>query len=103
MTQYQKLVRDRIPEIIRTQGETPLYRVLEEDEFRLRLEEKLDEEVAEYHKTPNLEELADILTVVLALAESMGASREELKTCYEKKLEERGGFCKRIFLQGKEG
>lgn len=103
MTVYNKLVRDKIPDIIRAQGQTPIYRILEEEEYRRCLEEKLSEEVAEFQQDKAPEELADILTVVLALAETLGVSPEELEKIYRKKLEERGGFQGKIFLVGKEG
>ena len=97
-----KLVRDRIPEIIEKNGEIPHIRILAEEEYRRCLEAKLDEEVAEFHADQNAEELADILEVVYALAESIGCTREELFSCYEKKHAERGGFQNRVFLMGKE-
>ena len=99
---YDKLVRDKIPELIQKAGETPVIRILEDGEYRERLEKKLDEEVAEFHKDQNIEELADILEVVLALNESLGYSREELESAYLKKHEARGGFSDRIFLIAKE-
>ena len=99
---YDKLVRDKIPELIQKAGETPVIRVLEDAEYRERLEEKLDEEVAEFHKDQNIEELADILEVVLALNESLGYSREELESAYLEKHEARGGFSDRVFLIAKE-
>lgn len=102
MTVYNKLVRDRIPDIIRRQGEKPVVRILEDEEYTLCLEGKLDEEVAEYHRDKNLEELADILEVVFALAENLGASREELLDVYRQKNEKRGGFADRVFLISKE-
>lgn len=98
---YNKLVRDRIPEIIEAQGETPNIRVLEQEEYLHHLEAKLDEEVAEYHRDKNAEELADILEVVFALAEANGVSRQELMKVYQKKHDARGGFAKRIFLISK--
>ena len=101
MTIYNKLVRDRIPELIRAGGETPITRVLEEQEYRVHLEAKLDEEVGEFHRDRNLEELADILEVVYALADGLGG-REVLLRLYEKKHEARGGFRDKIFLIGKE-
>lgn len=100
---YNKLVRDKIPDIIRAQGETPIYRILEDEEYRCCLEDKLDEEVAEFHRSPNAEELADILTVLLSLAETLGISPAELEEIYREKLEKRGGFRGKIFLAGKEG
>ena len=64
--------------------------------------EKIDEEVAEYHESKELEELADILEVVCALCSAQGHSADELMRIYEKKHIERGGFSKRIFLLGKD-
>ena len=99
---YNKLIRDKIPEMIEQNGGNAVIRQLSHEEFVRFLEMKLDEEVGEYHRDKNAEELADILEVVYALAESIGCTREELFTCYEKKHAERGGFQKRIFLMGKE-
>ena len=101
MKEYHKLVRDRIPDIIRQGGETPHTRVLDDEEYRHHLEMKLDEEVKEYHADKNLEELADILEVVYALADMIG-SREEMMDVYQQKHEARGGFEKRLFLVSKE-
>ena len=102
MTVYNKLVRDKIPEIIRKQGETPHTRILEQEEYSAHLEAKLDEEVAEFHRDRNLEELADILEVVYALAEDLGHTRQELEAVCDRKQEARGGFRDRIFLISKE-
>lgn len=102
MTVYNKLVRDKIPQIIAAQGEHPCIRILEEEEYRILLEQKLDEEVGEYHRDKNSEELADILEVVFALASSIGCTREELMDIYEQKHTARGGFQERIFLISKE-
>ena len=99
---YNKLVRDKIPEMIRAQGETPNIRILNQEEYLYHLEKKLDEEVAEYHKDKNIEELADILEVICALAEAIGCSKEELLAAYEKKHTDRGGFRDRVFLISKE-
>ena len=102
MVIYNKLVRDRIPEMIEAQGETPHIRILEQEEFLQHLEEKVDEEVGEYHRDKNAEELAEILEVVFALAAANGCSRAELMEVYQKKHDARGGFGKRIFLISKE-
>lgn len=100
--QYNKLVRDRIPELIKANGECPVTRILERDEYIRCLEKKLDEEVAEYHRDRNVEELADILEVLFALAAVHGASREDLFRVCREKRENRGGFQKGIFLISKE-
>lgn len=102
MTEYGKLVRDKIPQIIRAQGETPHIRVLEGPEFHDALERKLQEEAAEYLESRELTELADILEVVCALCQADGQSLEELTAAYQRKNQERGGFAERIFLLSKD-
>lgn len=99
---YNKLVRDRIPEIIAAQGEKPIFRVMDNREYTIGLEKKLEEEVAEYLESKEIEELADVLEVLYALCEAQGHSVDELRKVYEKKHAERGGFSKRILLLGKE-
>ena len=99
---YNKLVRDRIPEIIASHGEQANTRILNDSEYRIHLENKLDEEVREYHESKSLEELTDILEVVFALAEAGGHTNDELLTSYRAKHDERGGFSKRIFLISKK-
>ncbi len=99
---YNKLVRDSIPEIIAAQGEKPIIRVMDDKEYIISLEKKLDEEVAEYHESKEIEELADVLEVIYALCEAKGHSVDELMMVYEKKHIERGGFSKRILLVRKE-
>ena len=99
---YHKLVRDRIPEMIEEKGETANIRILPDDEYILCLEQKLDEEVNEYHRDKNAEELADILEVVFALAATLGVSPEELLKICAQKRQDRGGFSDRIYLISKE-
>ena len=99
---YNKLVRDKIPQIIEEKGGKAEIRILDQEEFRLFLEKKLDEEVGEYHRDQNAEELADILEVVYALAASIGCTREELEDIYQKKHDARGGFEKKILLISSE-
>lgn len=99
---YQKLVRDRIPQIIESNGEKPIYRILDESEYIQCLEKKLDEEVAEFHSDCNGQELADIMEVLFALAQSLGISEGELLQIREEKRQLRGGFEGRVFLIEKE-
>lgn len=99
---YNKLVRDKIPEIIASEGGKAEIRILSDEEYRTFLEAKLDEEVGEYHRDQNAEELADILEVVYALASSIGCSRESMMEIYEKKHKARGGFEDRILLISSE-
>lgn len=95
---YQKLVRDKIPEIIAAGGEKAVIRKLDNDEYLEKLVKKLKEECEEFALAKNLEELADIQEVILALADKI-ANRAELEVMRKKKLEERGGFSKRVFLE----
>lgn len=101
---YNKLVRDNIPEIIHAQGKDVCFRVLSKDEFPAFLENKLDEEVAElheaveFHKDKILEELADIVEVIYALAEVHGHTVFELGRMRRRKLFERGGFTRKVCL-----
>lgn len=101
-TCFHKLVRDKIPQIIFAQGEKPIVRILDEQAYGTCLREKLDEEVKEFHRDRNLEELADILEVTYALAENLGHTKEELLACCEAKKQKRGAFHDRVFLVAKE-
>ena len=96
---YNKLVRDRIPDIIEKDGKQCDIRILDRAEYLQMLDSKLDEEVKEYHEDQNLEELADVLEVLYALAKAKGYSKEELEALRAEKSEKRGGFEKRIFLE----
>ena len=95
---YNKLIRDKIPEMIEQNGGNAVIRQLSQEEFVRFLEMKLDEEVGEYHRDKTVEELADILEVVYALASLHGCTKEELLAVYENKHEQRGGFEKRMLL-----
>ncbi len=94
-----KLVRDSIPDIIRAEGRVAKIRIANDEEYQLKLREKLQEEVNEFLESENVEELADILEVVYALNESAGKDRNILESICEKKFHDRGGFSKRIILE----
>ncbi len=94
----EKLVRDKIPDIIRSKGEEPVTRIADELEYDQKLREKLVEEVEEFLRDNNTAELADILEVVYALAGRLGTSREEVEQLRKQKAEERGGFEEGIIL-----
>ena len=99
MIEYNKLVRDKIPDLIRSAGKSCTTEILSDADYINALEKKLDEEVAEYHSDKNIEELADILTVIYSLAKTMGYSEYDFLATYEIKLLERGGFDKKILLK----
>ena len=99
---YDKLVRDRIPEIIAASGKRCEYRVLDDAEYLQRLDEKLNEELAEYQFDHSLEELADLLEVVRAVAVARGSSIEAIEEIRAQKAAARGGFERRLLLTAVE-
>ena len=99
MKVHNKLVRDKIPEIIEKDGKTCVTHILSDEEYITALERKLNEEVAEYQVDKNLEEMADILEVLQAICVARGYSLDELEAMREKKADERGGFAKKIYLE----
>lgn len=96
---YNKLVRDKIPEIIEASGKTCETGILSDEEYLQMLDKKLDEELAEYHQEQNIEELADLLEVLYATAKARGYSIEELDQVRVEKQKARGGFDKKILLK----
>ncbi len=95
---YHKLVRDKIPEIIAHEGKKAIVRVADDTEYFLLLKEKLKEEVAEYLESENVEELADILEVIHALAKHQNIIPQQLEHVRQQKARERGQFSKRLVL-----
>lgn len=93
-----KLVRDKIPEIMADSGIKATFRVLAPSEYMEYLEKKLDEEVAEFHASKDIEELADIMEVLYAIAVAKGTGADHLDIQRLKKQSKRGGFGKRILL-----
>ena len=98
MIEFNKAIRDKIPEIIQKDGHSCNVETLSDEKFLEQLEKKLSEELAEYQKDKNPEELADILEVVYRVAQLKGVSKEELEKVRIKKYEQRGGFDKNLFL-----
>ena len=99
MPKYNKLVRDRIPEIIENSGKTAHTHLLSDEEYIAELDRKLGEEYAEYQADKNIEELADMLEVIYAIAKARGTSVEELERVRKEKAEKNGAFEKKIFLE----
>ena len=98
-TTYNKLVRDRIPEIIQSSGKMCSTEILSDEEYLKLVDAKLDEELAEYHKDQNIEELADLLEVLRAAAVARGYTLDELEHVRAEKAKKRGGFEKKILLK----
>ena len=95
---YNKLVRDRIPNIIMQSGKRPAYSLLSDEDYLAKLDEKLNEELAEYQENKSVEELADLLEVIRAVAVARGSSIEEVEAIRQDKAAKRGGFEKKILL-----
>ena len=96
---YNKLVRDRIPEIIEASGNTCITEILSDEDYLRMLDAKLDEELEEYHVDQNIEELADLMEVNRACAVARGYTIEELEQVRAEKAAKRGGFEKKILLK----
>ena len=96
---YNKLVRDRIPEIIETSGNICVTEILSDEDYLKMLDAKLDEELAEYHADQNIEELADLMEVIRACAVARGYTVGELEQVRVEKAAKRGGFEKKILLK----
>ena len=95
---YNKLVRDRIPEIIEASGKTCLTATLSDDAYLHMLDQKLNEELAEYQESKSMEELADLIEVIAATAKARGCSWEQLLRIRNQKRVKRGGFEQRVLL-----
>ena len=98
MVIYNKAIRDKIPEIIKESGKNCNVKKLDDSEFLIQLEKKLAEELAEYHESKNVEELADILEVIYRISELKGVVSDELDEIRQKKAEQRGKFDDNLFL-----
>jgi predicted house-cleaning noncanonical NTP pyrophosphatase (MazG superfamily) len=95
---YTKLVRDKIPQIVAKKGAVARIHVASDDEYYQKLKEKLFEEVEEFNKEGDEEELADVLEVVYAILDFKKIKRGKFELIRKKKVLERGAFKKRIIL-----
>lgn len=95
---YDKIVRDRIPDIITANGKHPRTRTLSGREYSERLAHKLVEEAEEFVASGNIEELTDVLEVMLAILEDQGVGWEALESLRAAKRAARGGFQQKILL-----
>lgn len=100
--EHQKIVRDRIPEIIEKQGEKAQFTVLNHEESVFALQKKLQEELNEYLEAPCIEELADLVEVVRGILFHRNSSWDDLEAVRAQKYAKRGGFEGGIFLKSVE-
>ncbi|MGR5962264.1 nucleoside triphosphate pyrophosphohydrolase [Bacillus paranthracis] len=102
MPTYNKLIRNKIPQIIKSNGKTPTTRILPEEEYIKEICKKTEEELTEYleatTKEHKLEELSDLLELINALAEHEGTTLKEINNIRKKESRRKRGFSDRIFL-----
>lgn len=98
MPVYNKLVRDLIPQIIAASGKKFDTKILDDNIYLEMLNQKLKEELNEYYENQDINELADLLEVIYAIAKAKGISEDGLEGIRKRKHEERGGFEQKIFL-----
>lgn len=96
---YNKLVRDKIPEIITNNGETPKTRILSDSEYMTELERKIQEELVEFLESKEVEELADLEEVLRAILNAKNVSYDEFEKIRLQKVQKRGAFDNKIFLE----
>ena len=95
---YDKVIRDKIPEIIADSGKKYTLKQLDDVSFLAELEKKLSEEVNEYTESKDVEELADLLEVIYRISELRGVNSDELDKIRKEKAKERGKFDSNLFL-----
>ena len=98
MKVYNKLVRDKIPEIMIEKDVIPVTKILNDQEYLLELKKKLQEEVSEYLESGNIEELADIQEVMFAILNAENVSIDAFEKIRTDKVLKRGAFTQKIFL-----
>lgn len=96
---YNKLVRDKIPEYIKSKGGTPITHIANDKEYWEKLKEKLQEEVNEFSESETIEEMADIQEVIDIMCSYKKFNKRKLGSAKKKKVKERGGFNKKIILE----
>lgn len=100
MGMYNKLVRDKIPNIIKANGEDAIVEVLDDEQYKKELDKKILEEVNEYLDSDEIEELADVLEVMYAILDYKKTTMKELECIREIKREKRGAFKEKLYLIG---
>ena len=97
---YNKLVRDKIPDIIMNDnGKTCKTRIMEDEEYLTALNQKLQEEMKEYLESGEVEEVADLEEVLRAILDVKNVSYSDFESVRISKVLKRGAFKDKIFLE----
>lgn len=97
--EYNKLVRDKIPEEInKVDGRKANYRILDEEEYLKELDKKLFEEAHEFIEEHSIEELADLIEVIDAIAQERDITKEDIEKARKIKSDKKGKFKNKIYL-----
>jgi len=102
MKTFNKLIRDKIPEIIEKAGNNYEIEVLDDEEYIKALNDKLEEELDEYKASKEIMELVDLVEIIYAILDYKNISRAEFQKMRKEKQKERGGFEKKLFLKKAE-
>ncbi|MFW6025565.1 MAG: nucleoside triphosphate pyrophosphohydrolase [Candidatus Woesearchaeota archaeon] len=96
---YDKLVRDKVPQIIENAGKEYTIHIADDSEYIKKLLAKVEEELAEFKENPSVEEMADIFEVLDGLISYYHLDYDEIKAVKREKKEKRGGFEDRLILE----
>lgn len=99
MKEHNKLVRDNILNMIKSEGRTYTYHIADDTEYYEKLKQKLVEEIGEFLESEKFEELSDMLEIIHALCEYKNISFNDLEHERIRKKQARGGFNERIILE----
>ena len=99
---YNKLVRDKIPQIIEADVKKAVARLLDDKEYFQELVKKVKEEIFEFEAKPSIEELADLKELIIAIREAMGIRAGHLEDIRRQKAASNGRFKNKIFLESVE-
>src|SRR6056297_2567864 len=102
MKKFNKLIRDRIPEIIEEAGNDYELEILDDESYFKALNNKLEEELEEYKESKEIMELDDLVEIIYAILDYKDISREKFEKMRKNKQKERGGFEKKLFLKKAE-
>ena len=96
---YNKLVRDKIPEEINnSDGKKANYKILNDNEYLQELDKKLFEEAHEFVEEHSVDELADLMEVIYAIMKTKNISFEDVKIARDVKNKKKGAFKDKVYL-----